>query len=92
MKECKRCLLRESAEEDVYESIRLRLESIPADEKAGEELYGIRLALCQSCDHLISGVCMKCGCYVEFRAAFRKMDCPDASNRRWRSADKSSRA
>ena len=88
MSECKRCLLRESAEEDVYESIRLRINEIPPGEKAGEELYRSRLALCRSCDNLISGVCMKCGCYVEFRAAFKNMDCPDASGRKWRSADK----
>ncbi len=85
MKECKRCLLRESAEEDVYESIRKRIESLSADERVGDKLYMHRLTLCRGCDSLISGVCMKCGCYVEFRAAFRKMNCPDASNRKWHS-------
>ena len=31
----------------------------------------------------ISGVCMKCGCYVEFRAAFKKNNCPNVKDRRW---------
>ena len=35
------------------------------------------------CEHLISGVCMKCGCYVEFRAAFKRNSCPYVRNRRW---------
>ncbi len=83
MKECKRCLLRESAENDTFESIRIRIDKLRPDEKADEELYQRRLDFCKSCDHLISGICMKCGCYVEFRAAFRQMKCPNASDRKW---------
>ena len=48
-----------------------------------EELYRQRLDACMSCDHLISGVCMKCGCYVEFRAAFKGMKCPNVKDRKW---------
>lgn len=83
MKECKRCLLRESAENDTFESIRIRIDKLRPDEKADEELYQRRLDFCRDCDHLISGICMKCGCYVEFRAAFRQMKCPNASDRKW---------
>lgn len=83
MKECKRCLLRESAENDTFESIQIKLNRLSPNEKADDELYHSRLNSCKSCDHLISGICMKCGCYVEFRAAFRKMKCPNASDRKW---------
>ena len=83
MKECRRCLLREAAENDVYESVRASVERVPPRDRTGEELYRARLEACRSCDSLISGVCMKCGCYVELRAAYRKMKCPDAKNRRW---------
>ena len=76
MKECKRCLLRESAEEDLFEDIRARIEKLPPRDRSDSETYGRRLEACRSCDHLISGICMKCGCYVEFRAAFRKQTCP----------------
>ncbi len=83
MRECKRCLLREAAEEDTLRSIKERIEKLSENEKADSELYTRRLTECQKCDNLISGVCMKCGCYVEFRAAFIKNKCPDTKNRRW---------
>ncbi|MBE6709973.1 MAG: hypothetical protein J6N32_11615 [Clostridia bacterium] len=83
MKECKRCLLRESAENDTFENIRGRIDRLRPEEKADEELYERRLNACRECDHLISGICMKCGCYVEFRAAFRQMKCPNVSDRKW---------
>lgn len=83
MKECKRCLLRESAENDTYENIRTRIDKLPDNEKADDALYQQRLDACRDCDHLISGICMKCGCYVEFRAAYKRMKCPNAADRKW---------
>ena len=79
MKECKRCLLRESAENDTYENIRTRIDKLPDN----DALYQQRLDACRDCDHLISGICMKCGCYVEFRAAYKRMKCPNAADRKW---------
>lgn len=83
MKECRRCLLREAAEDDTYEDVRIRVEKIPLRDRVPDELYRERLQACRGCDHLISGICMKCGCYVEFRAAIARMKCPDAARRRW---------
>ena len=83
VKECKRCLLRESAEEDTLRDIQGQIEKLSDDEKADESLYRSRLDACRECDQLISGVCMKCGGYVEFRAAFKKMKCPNVKNRKW---------
>lgn len=83
MAECKRCLLHKTAEKDILESIKERIDKLPKNEKADSELYSKRLSECQNCDNLISGVCMKCGCYVEFRAAFKKNKCPDVRSRRW---------
>jgi len=83
MKECKRCLLRESAEQDTYENIRSRIDKMPEQEKSDDALYQSRLEACRECDHLISGICMKCGCYVEFRAAYKRMKCPNAADRKW---------
>ena len=83
MTECKRCLLLESAGENTLADIRKRIEKLSDEEKTSEEIYQKRLSECKNCDCLISGVCMKCGCYVEFRAAFKKMKCPNANNRRW---------
>lgn len=83
MKECKRCLLREAAEEHTFSEIQSRIDRLKPEEKADRDLYEKRLESCKSCDHLISGICMKCGCYVEFRAAYRKMKCPNVADRKW---------
>ena len=83
MEECRRCLLREAAEDDVYRSVRDRVDMIPGGERADDALYRERLDACRKCDRLLSGVCMKCGCYVEFRAAYRRMKCPNAADRKW---------
>ncbi len=83
MAECKRCLLYEAAEEATLESIKERIEKLSEKERVDSELYEKRLNECKRCDNLISGVCMKCGCYVEFRAAFKKNNCPNVKDRRW---------
>ena len=82
-KECKRCLLLQAAEEDTFRDIQSQIDKIAPEERTEEGLYAKRLEACTGCDQLISGVCMKCGCYVEFRAGFRKMKCPDVARRKW---------
>lgn len=83
VKECKRCLLREAAALDALADIQGRLDKLSPEERADEALYNQRLEACRECDHLIGGVCMKCGCYVEFRAGFKKMKCPNVGGRKW---------
>jgi hypothetical protein len=82
-RECKRCLLYESAQADTLNDIKVRIEKLSPSERCDSSLYEERLSCCKECEHLISGVCMKCGCYVEFRAAFKNQKCPDASGRKW---------
>ncbi len=77
------CLLRECAENGMLDDINIRIDKLSDGERADAETYEARLSCCKKCEHLISGVCMKCGCYVEFRAAFKKQKCPDVSNRKW---------
>ena len=81
--ECKRCLLLESAEADVLSLIKEKIEKLSPVERASEQEYAHRLSQCKSCDNLISGMCLKCGCYVEFRAAFKNKTCPDAGKKLW---------
>ena len=73
---CKRCFLLESGCEDILKTIKEKIDKLPTDEKCSAEEYGIRLDICRSCDFLSGGVCLKCGCYPEFRAAFKKQKCP----------------
>lgn len=83
MEDCKRCLLLESSKEDVLKDIVEHIKNIPAKDRSPKELYQKRLDACRQCNNLISGTCIKCGCYVEFRAAFLKQKCPDAGASKW---------
>lgn len=82
-RECKRCLLLASGDEVNYELVRQYIAKIRPEDKTDDETYTERLEKCKTCDNLISGVCIKCGCYVEFRAAYKNKKCPDVKNRKW---------
>ena len=61
--------------------IRERTEQIPEAEQTPESLRLRRLDACRECGKLNRGTCALCGCYVEIRAARRRMDCPDVPPR-----------
>lgn len=73
---CRRCLLEEIDVDGLYASIQKIKKNIPEENRASEKEYRHRLELCRKCDFLNSGICVKCGCYVELRAAKAKMGCP----------------
>ena len=83
LRECKKCLLLQSGEEDNYNLVQEYIKKIKPGEKCPDGLYSERLEKCKRCDNLISGVCVKCGCYVEFRAAYKNKKCPDAKLKAW---------
>ena len=74
---CRRCLLEDIHEDQLLETIRDMIQSLPQDLKVSEVSYRSRLSLCRACDHLLSGMCLKCGCYVELRCAYLNRHCPD---------------
>ena len=80
---CKRCLLYEAGETAAYTQVQAYLETIPPEERATAALQDRRLALCRSCDQLIAGMCRKCGCYVEVRAALKDGNCPNGEGSKW---------
>lgn len=84
---CRRCLIRDFSEADELRSIERLIESVPAEERTSEKIYNARLEACRQCDHLVRGTCMKCGCYVEVRAAGRNGGCPDTPDR-WQIQEK----
>lgn len=47
------------------------------EDKVSDKEYEKRLMTCRQCSHLLSGMCRKCGCYVEMRAAMKIRHCPD---------------
>lgn len=71
-----RCLLHESGQEDLSRLIADYIAMLPEEQCVPENVYHQRLALCKDCDCLRSGTCALCGCYVETRAAKRRMNCP----------------
>jgi hypothetical protein len=80
---CKKCLLLEAGEKVTYEEIMQFVAGLDKAELADESVIASRLAQCKECDNLISGMCLKCGCYVEIRARLKNSDCPDYDKRRW---------
>ena len=77
MEKCKLCLIRDMAEKaDIYEYVKKTRAMLPASEKATDELYEERLNFCLDCESLLAGTCLKCGCYVEIRAASKAAHCP----------------
>lgn len=72
---CKRCLLRE-LDETYFQSIYDYIDHLPEEQKADEGEYGLRLEKCKACDSLQNGMCALCGCFVEVRAAKKRMHCP----------------
>lgn len=76
-------MLRESRREDILRDIEIKIEKLDPGEKVDRQCYLERLELCRNCDQLQAGVCMQCGCYVEFRAAFRKQKCPSVKGKKW---------
>lgn len=80
---CKKCLLLEAGEKVTYEQIAKHIQTIDNSEKADEKTVKLRLEKCKKCDYLISGMCRKCGCYVEIRAVLKEQHCPDFDNRQW---------
>lgn len=79
---CRRCLLKESGKEERAKEVRECIERIKPHEKAEDKLYSQRLLLCRECEHLMEGTCLKCGCYVELRAAFKNNRCPLAGTKK----------
>ena len=67
--------------QDVYQSVKEYVEALPEDKKAAPAEYARRLEICKGCESLAEGMCVKCGCYVEARAAKINADCPDEKDK-----------
>ena len=66
---CKRCLLSELPDKQLYQTVQAYITVLPEYEKAAPDEYRRRLSICGACDELSGGVCRQCGCFVEARAA-----------------------
>lgn len=80
---CKKCLLYEAGERVTYEEIMKYVATLDKNDLVEDSVYQKRIDYCKSCDYLISGMCRKCGCYVEVRARLKNQSCPNYDNRKW---------
>ena len=73
---CRKCLLEETEDKNLYEKIRRTVEQMDPDVRVGEDKYRHRLEQCRQCEKLLAGMCLVCGCFVEIRAANKHSYCP----------------
>ncbi len=78
---CKKCLIRDMAEKSYTENLKSYMQRIDENIKVSEQEYEKRLSICKQCESLLSGMCLKCGCYVELRAMTKKQKCPNIPNK-----------
>lgn len=71
-------------EAGAYKTMYEYIANLPPDDKTPAQEYETRLSQCKTCDHLLSGMCRICGCYVEMRAAITHRHCPDIHPRWWK--------
>lgn len=83
MAKCKKCLLLEAGENVTYSEIMSYVNTINKNDLTDESVYFKRISFCKECEYLISGMCVKCGCYVEVRARLKNSNCPNYDNRKW---------
>ncbi|MCH5325008.1 MAG: hypothetical protein J1E39_07305 [Eubacterium sp.] len=75
MQQCRRCLTAQLSEE-AFRTVSEYVSLIPKDKKTDDVSYHKRLEKCRACDELINGMCAKCGCFAEIRAAYAHRACP----------------
>lgn len=62
-------------EAEAFENMYQYIANLSPEDKVSDEEYEQRLLICRQCSHLLSGMCGKCGCYVEMRAAMKVRHC-----------------
>ncbi|MCL2188233.1 MAG: DUF6171 family protein [Defluviitaleaceae bacterium] len=80
-KPCRKCLLAETNQAELYATIQDYIKNIPPEQKTPAAVYEKRLQICKSCTHLLNGMCVLCGCYIELRAAKKNQQCVEDANR-----------
>jgi len=46
------------------------------DQQVTDQVREQRLKICRSCTELNQHTCLKCGCFVRFRASLKNKNCP----------------
>ncbi len=80
---CRKCLDRPVDERNLMEYLDSYAASLPEPIRASSQVYAKRLECCAYCPRLLSHMCTLCGCYVQARAAKKRMRCPEPGAPRW---------
>lgn len=78
---CYRCLIEEMDDRKLAETVKEMIDNISSELRTPSEEYDRRINICRECESLVSGTCIKCGCYIELRAAGKGQRCPDPRNK-----------
>ena len=81
---CRKCLEEDVSAEALAEYLDNYVDSLPADIRTSPDVYEERLRICSDCDRRIALTCTLCGCYIQARAAKKKLECPyDRGGPKW---------
>ena len=72
---CRKCLEIPVSEQELAEILDRYLETLDDAVRVPPEVYEARLAVCADCASRVGYTCLKCGCYVQARAAKRSTAC-----------------
>lgn len=72
---CRKCLLEDLDDKELASLIREAILAVPEAERVDEAVYRERLGKCRNCDHLMNGLCMQSGYYVDVRAIRKTAAC-----------------
>lgn len=74
---CRRCLLEDMADQQELAAMMRERNALLDDSlRTDDETRRARLDVCRTCDSLVQGTCVLCGCYVELRTAKKAQRCP----------------
>ena len=80
---CRRCLDMRVPEGELIAYLDRYVSELSEEERVDDTTYHTRLTLCAACDFRTDATCRLCGCYVQARAAKKRMGCPLPGDAKW---------
>ena len=80
---CPKCMEDSYDEERLNKSIEEYVTSLDEELKAEDTEYRRRLRFCAACECRMGITCSQCGCFIQARAAKKRMHCPYPAGQKW---------